>query len=92
MNCRYCAHRNGGHDSKCPELAEAGSIERKLYMASWQGGYDDGRAGKLLRFAYPSTPEQKQAQTPTEAAYHLGYGRGEVALEEAENGCTSWAG
>lgn len=62
LDCRYCAHRNGGHDSKCLELAEVGSTE------------------------------QKQAQEPAEAAYHLGYGRGEVGLEEAENGCKSWAG
>lgn len=91
MNCRYCNWRDGHHDPKCPELAQEGSIERKLYMVSWEDGYRDGRAGTEKFFQYPSTPKEEHDQTLTEAAYLLGYGRGEVALEEAENGSRSWS-
>lgn len=90
MECRYCKWRDGNHAKKCPDLAPEGSIERRLYMAAWQGGYNDGRAGKQARFVTPSTVEGCEAQKPVEIAYCLGYRLGESALESAENGHQAW--
>ena len=38
MDCRYCGHLNGGHDSNCPKPDTP-------EMADWKEGHADGRAG-----------------------------------------------
>lgn len=69
MECRYCGYKKGSHHSACPSALCTGGAERREI---WQGGFNDGRAGKT---------EMSQ-----NATYLLGYGVGIVALEEAQNG------
>ena len=90
MDCRYCRYHSGGHHPKCPTLAEEGSMERKLYMIAWDGGYEDGRTGVERRYEAPRTQQERDAQPRAQAVYDLGYLAGEVALESAENGHRAW--
>ncbi|TSC84313.1 MAG: hypothetical protein G01um101413_608 [Parcubacteria group bacterium Gr01-1014_13] len=70
-SCPYCSYGEPGHDKACPESMSGQA--KVLAQKSCQAGYRQGRSGK---------PEPTDAS----ASYSLGYGRGIVALEEAENG------
>lgn len=81
MECQYCRWKDGRHDSACPLLAKnqvvsqgelfAGDNLRKT-IAIYERGYCDGRCGRRSAENNP--------------VYMLGWGRGDCALEEYENG------
>jgi hypothetical protein len=70
-HCCLCGWYDKGHDKACPELAIP--EDRKKALSDNQRGYKDGRFGLEL----------SDRETPS---YRLGWRRGVVALEEAENG------
>ena len=71
-DCYYCAWRNGHHDPHCPQRQLHSETVFVLHKTLWEAGYKKGRGG--------------QEPTNDDPVYMLGYGRGVVALEEAENG------
>jgi hypothetical protein len=71
MNCHYCGNGRIGHVPGCPGGATLEESDRAIQI--WRLGWDCGRSGKKF-------PEEA---SPT---YRLGHHRGEVALEEAQNG------
>jgi hypothetical protein len=73
-SCHYCGYGEGGHDKACPEsmTGEAKIVADK----SWEAGYRVGR----------STGDEDEEPAEVSATFSLGYGRGIVAKEEAENG------
>lgn len=70
MSCRICGYHDGHHDTKTPRPEV--SDDRVSDMLVWDKGYEDGRSGEP-----ESNPDPR---------YMLGYLRGEIAAEEAENG------
>ena len=71
-SCHYCGYGEPGHNVACPDSMMTAAAKAVAHK-SWEAGYQDGRSGKPMR-------------TDASATYSLGYGRGVVALEEAENG------
>ena len=70
-SCHYCGYGEPGHDKACPE-SMSGEAKIRAHKV-WEAGYQMARSGR-------------QNPTDPSATYSLGYGRGVVALEEAENG------
>ena len=70
MKCVYCAWEQS-HDSNCPE-SQALKIQGNARL-EYNKGYRLGRAGE-------------NCPPSMSGIYRLGYQRGVVALEEAENG------
>jgi hypothetical protein len=71
MKCFMCAWERF-HDTRCPE-AQPPNFKAGAYLERSRG-YQAGRSGEGI------------GDGPNEPSYVLGYGRGVVALEEAENG------
>ncbi len=87
--CSYCAWGGGLHDPHCPDNKETHSFISDFSDSNssegewvvkwkpeekklWHEGWNDGRQGR--------DPQRD------EPVYRLGYTRGQVALEEYENG------
>lgn len=80
--CSFCAWGSGLHDPHCPSNKETHSFVsddgewvakfRPSEVRVWNEGWTDGRRG--------CDPQQDNL------VYQLGYSRGQVALEEYENG------
>lgn len=68
--CWRCNHSGGKHNEACPEGMSG--AQKAQAKEFYDKGYRQGRGGKQLADPNPS--------------YNLGYLRGVVALEEAENG------
>ena len=75
FSCRFGAPK---HEDGCPELA-ASAEEKRALKSDFNRGWSDGRSGKFGRCG--ETIPQDASRS-----YHLGYGQGNVAREEAENG------
>lgn len=70
MRCSRCAWEQG-HDPSCPEQIQDVALKEAV-LRDYDEGYRAGRSGLEIR--------------SNKGPYKLGWGRGVVALEEAENG------
>ena len=73
--CYFCRYSGGNHDVACPKSIANENPEAAEW--DWRAGYQLGKAG-----------EEKPAKSSP--AFDLGFHRGEVALEETQNGYQSW--
>jgi hypothetical protein len=78
--CRHCEKSGGEHQPGCPEekfpyadkTVPMSDETKRLRMAEWRSGYDDGRAGQPSRTLSPS--------------YSFGWRQGDSAADDAANG------
>ncbi len=76
--CWYCRYLNGNHEDGCPNTPDITPVEKGKRKKSYQEGWDLGRSGK------------EELSTSGDKAYFIGFIKGVVALEEAENSDPNW--
>lgn len=76
--CRTCDWKNGLHDPACPELPGLSSTEESEALREYNAGWGSGRRG-----------DEAPKKDEVHPSYYLGFLKGYVSLEVAEN--TSWS-